>query len=501
MNRLLAALGVMCGLICLTSVGAHGEDLTINSPELDSQPDAFTYRSIRVDSIPLLDLSSQAPVDDSGNAQPENSAIPRAPHFLAADQFLTRSEEPESAAAESETFAAQDASDDVRADDIANGAPTEASRRAIRPFSGETTTPDRTPVESQRLESEFSAPALGAGNTSRLAISPETEQRLLKVRRVLEVYRLKLLNTRDHGPWETMHAIVAFGVDTKVRRNGPTGEPVTAIGWLAFNNPAAGQKLFYARREGGLGALMGPGLQGHSGQFLAIVAQGRLDRSYPIQADGKKFTIEDLIRYEQDTCQAKTELTFKLISLAHYLDSDATWKNEYGEDWNIQRLIREELAQPINGVACGGTHRLFGLSYAVFQRARQGKPMVGEFARAKKFIHDYHQYTYALQNSDGSFSTNWFKGREARYDLDRRLQTTGHILEWMVFSSPREDLQNPRITKAVDYLADIMLANSTHDWPIGPLGHAIHAMALYDMRLSPAEQGVLPLANRVGLSK
>src|SRR5690606_19525961 len=112
------------------------------------------------------------------------------------------------------------------------------------------------------------------------------------------------------------------------------------------------------------------------------------------------------------------------------------WLNDRGETWSIPRLIRSEIGQPINGAACGGTHRLMGLSYAVYKRHQAGKPIVDWWARAAKYIRDYHRYTWTLQNRDGSFSSDWFRRRADWGGLDRKFQTTGHILEWLVFSLP-----------------------------------------------------------------
>ena len=147
------------------------------------------------------------------------------------------------------------------------------------------------------------------------------------------------------------------------------------------------------------------------------------------------------------------------------------------------RLIKEELKQPIRGAACGGTHRLMGFSYAINKRIQRGKPVTGEFARAQKFINDYHRYTFSLQNPDGSFSTQWFTRREASPDVDRRLKTTGHVAEWLTFSLSDEELRDPRVTRAIDYLATILLNDRNRSWEIGPVGHGLHALALYD---SPA---------------
>ena len=181
----------------------------------------------------------------------------------------------------------------------------------------------------------------------------------------------------------------------------------------------------------------------------------------------------------------------------HYLDSDETWTSRSGETWSIPRLIHEELKQPIRGAACGGTHRLMGFSYAINKRILRGKPMTGEFLRAQKFINNYHRYTFSLQNPDGSFSTDWFTRRGANPDVDRRLKTTGHVAEWLAFSMSDEEMRDPRMTKAIDYLATILLGDQSRTWEIGPLGHGLHALAVYDARLSAVRPKAEPVVVRL----
>jgi hypothetical protein len=308
-----------------------------------------------------------------------------------------------------------------------------------------------------------------------------------KIRRVLTLYAPKHQNTRDNNAWEVMHEIIAFGVDAQLYRGGPQGSKVNAIGWLCYNGSCKGEQMLYLDHNK-LVARKGPGVQGHFGQFLAILAQSRLPIDYPMLVHGKSFTIGDLVEHEKSDCQPGEELTFKLIGLMHYLDSDETWTSRYGEKWSIPRLISEELKQPIRGAACGGTHRLMGFSYAINKRTLRGKPMTGEFLRAQKFINNYHRYTFSLQNPDGSFSTQWFTRREANTDIDRRLKTTGHVAEWLSFSMSDDELRDPHMTKAIDYLATILLADPSRTWEIGPLGHGLHALAVYDARLSAARQ-------------
>lgn len=304
-----------------------------------------------------------------------------------------------------------------------------------------------------------------------------------KVRRVLKHYQGRTINARDNNCWEVMHWIIAYGVNSHIRSGGPRGgAAVNSIGWLCYGNRCAGQALLNLE-QGRIAAAKGPRVQGHYGQFLAILAQSKVMKNYPIRAGNRNFTVADLIETEKLGCEEGIELTFKLIALAHYLDLNETWRNRAGQEWSVSRLVREEIKAPIRGAACGGTHRLMGLSYAVHERRKHGQPIDGQFRRAEKYINDFHAYTFAHQNSDGSFSTEWFKGRGTRTDLDRRLQTTGHILEWMVYSAPAEMLRDPRLVKAVDYLSGILAAQPDRAWSLGPLGHGLHALALYDERV------------------
>jgi hypothetical protein len=304
-----------------------------------------------------------------------------------------------------------------------------------------------------------------------------------KVRRVIKSYYTRPLNSRENDPWELMHGMLAYGVHSKIRQGGPQGETITLVGWLCYNRPSKGMTLLYLSPENELRAKQGVGLQGHMGQFLAMLAQCQVSPDYPIRVRNQEFTIKDLIEAEKETCYPKSELTFKLIALMHYLDSDATWVNDQGASWDIPRLIREELAQPIRGAACGGTHRLSGLSLAARTRVRRGEPLDGEYLRAAQFVEKYQNYAFQLQNRDGSLSTEWFRGRGTEDDIDRRVKTTGHILEWLCYSLDEQGVRSMRTYRAANYLASLLASNYTRDWEVGPLGHAIHALRLYDERV------------------
>jgi hypothetical protein len=73
--------------------------------------------------------------------------------------------------------------------------------------------------------------------------------------------------------------------------------------------------------------------------------------------------------------------------------------------------------------------------------------------------------------------------------VERRIETTGHTLEWMVYSLSDEQLQDPRVVKGVDFLATLMWDHPDYDWKIGPRGHALHALAMYDERVFGGRPG------------
>lgn len=307
-----------------------------------------------------------------------------------------------------------------------------------------------------------------------------------RVEQVLATYKRRPLNTQDHTPWEVMHSFLAFGIGTDVRVGGPRGGLVNAIGWVNSGGRCRGQTML-ATQDGRITALKGIGLQGHSAQYLAILAQCRVAANSPLTPQRQSFTVADLIEQEKLDCKSKTELTFALIGLAHYLPTDATWTARDGQPWSLERLVAEELEQPIRGAPCGGTHRLFGLAYGCQRRLRATGSLEGTYARADAFVREYQLMTLTkLQNADGSFSTEWYKFPTAQNredDIDRKIQTTGHMLEWLVASLDQESLYHGRVTRAVEFLAWSLASEPDREWAVGPMCHALHALSVYQERV------------------
>ena len=325
------------------------------------------------------------------------------------------------------------------------------------------------------------------GREAATGARPPSTQRFERLRtrlsQTLAAYRRRPLNSAQHTPWEIMHGFIAFGIPSQIRVGGPSGDLVNSIGWMNMGGRCKGQVML-ATTDDRLMAMRGVGLQGHAGQYLAILAQCRVALKSPISIQGKTFTVADLVEEEKASCKAGTELTFALIALAHYLPSDAEWTSRDGKAWSLEKLVAEEIEQPIRGAPCGGTHRLFGLAYGCQRRLKATGRLEGHYARADHFVRDYQRFTLTkLQNSDGSFSTEWFKYPADREDdIDRKVQTTGHILEWLVGSLDQDQLYQPRVTAAVEFLSSALLREPAREWKLGPLGHALHALTIYQER-------------------
>ncbi|MCY2984058.1 MAG: hypothetical protein NTY15_10545 [Planctomycetota bacterium] len=307
---------------------------------------------------------------------------------------------------------------------------------------------------------------------------PVLANRLQRTEACLAFYLDHPESTSVRSPWAVMHALLAFGGDYEMVHGQGR---VNAIGWMCHNGTCRTQRMF-TPTTAGFKPNVGDGVQGHEGQFLAILAQSNVPLNYPIQIGSSKYTVEDLVRYEMATCKEKSELTFKLIGLSYYLDSNKQWRANDGKIWSISKLIQEELSQPIIGAACGGVHRLMGFSFSVRQRQLQGLQVNGQYARAAKFVKEYIDYTWQLQNPDGSFSTSWYEGRANEPNEERKVQTTGHMLEWLMYTLSDEEIKSPRVGKSIDFLLSKILDKRDHKWPIGPRGHATRAVALYHAR-------------------
>jgi hypothetical protein len=331
--------------------------------------------------------------------------------------------------------------------------------------------------------------ALGMSQ-SKIAVTPTATRLRVPIERTLNYYWSRPENSRERTHWGMFHAMMVYDKDTQIidgkRR-------YNAVAWMAGNNPCRNDLLFEEDKQG-INVKSGIGLQGHQAQMLAVFGLIDVPAAYPLYVNRKKFTVEDVIKREMDACKSGNELSFTLIGLAHYIDSDSRWVASDGQDWDFEKLIKEELAQPIVGAACGGTHRLMGFAHALRRRRAEGKPMTGQWLRAETYINDFITYTWQLQNRDGSMSTAWFEGAEDNGKIDRKIQTTGHMVEFLLTTVSDDQLQSPQMIRAVNFLTTTLYEERGHEWSIGPKGHALRALAMYYQRVFGRQDPWRPLS-------
>jgi hypothetical protein len=171
--------------------------------------------------------------------------------------------------------------------------------------------------------------------------------------------------------------------------------------------------------------------------------------------------------------------------LSRYIEPDAQWLNKYNEPWSMERLVRMETQMTVHTGPCGGTHGLFALSSARNGYVEvHGRP-TGAWLEADLKIKQYIEIARSLQNHDGTFSAQYSAGPGFSNDYAKRLETTGHQLEWLMLGLPQDRLNEPWVRKAVSALSKDIFDNRSVPVDTGPLFHALDGLVLYKERMQP----------------
>ena len=321
-----------------------------------------------------------------------------------------------------------------------------------------------------------------------------------RLRRVVGFYQAQALNPQEHTATELLYAATAFGCNTEVQP--PGGKKLNGITYLCWNLPCAGRELL-TMVDGRIAARVGYTFQAQPGQLLAVLALARVPRNYPMRAGDQVRSVADLVEYEKLSCRAGSELSLKLIGLSYYVD-EPVWQNDMGEDWSLERMVGELLAQPTATLSEGGTTRLLALAAAIGHLQRRNQPLEGRFAQAQQLLDRFWTIAFDVQNADGSWGPTYFVGRSVSREPAVQLNSTGQMLRWLVRWTPHDQLDDPRIVRSVQYLLE-MLGGQRYSWnlramstrDIAAVMHALDALSAYDERLSGAfVSGETPAAAR-----
>lgn len=309
-----------------------------------------------------------------------------------------------------------------------------------------------------------------------------------QVRRVLAMHRKQAFNTRDNSATEILGYCQGFGCETEISLEGAGGRRLNGITCLCWGYPCAGYEML-GLNQGRIAARIGYGYQQHPGEFLAMLAMSRVPPDYAVRVGTDNRTVADIIEAEKLACRSGADMSLALIGLSYYVDAPE-WKNDLGETWSIERILRDEVGQAVVTAPEGGLNRLMGLSYAVARRAKRGQPIDGQFQRARKYVSDFQEFAMQLQNADGSWGPQFLAAKSASQDAAAQLRSTGRIFEWLAMSLPDQKIEDVRIGGAAEYVARLLgsqryVANapalSTRE--IVSMGHALHGLNIYDERV------------------
>ncbi|MGY8768452.1 MAG: ADP-ribosylation factor-directed GTPase activating protein isoform b [Pirellulales bacterium] len=307
-------------------------------------------------------------------------------------------------------------------------------------------------------------------------------------------YEKRHLSTQDHAAWQILHGALTYQRDFQVKHEGKLVSAVDHIleggpmkGWTVergnqYTDEHSGEERF------GLRAIMEPGTkagQGHHDQWLAVLSQCQLPPETEIKVGSDVYTVADFVNQVQLDSSRNTdqEFSWTLIGLTGYLPTDATWNDSFGEPWSIEKLVQAEVDHGFNTGACGGTHRLIGISMALNRHEAADGKVEGTWSSARELIEQGIDTARSYQNPNGSFSTNYFLRPGSSPDLAEDLSTTGHTLEFLALSRTEAELKEPWMMRAADHMCEVFEKTEGIPLECGALYHAAHGLALYRERM------------------
>lgn len=316
-----------------------------------------------------------------------------------------------------------------------------------------------------------------------------------QVQSAIDISSRRYLQADVHTPWQFMHGLLALGRDFQIKKNG---QKISAIDWIADNPTYRDEPWFQTTQYGGQAhPYSQPYLfEGHPNQFLAILTMSNLPLDFKLKAGNETITIADIVNNSKMELNDQEEVTWSLWALSHYLSPDSQWINKHGEDWSVERMVRIQTRESVDDAACGGTHGLFALSYARNVYQNTGRPLRGAWLEADQKIRRYVESARSLQNSDGTFSNDFFRGRTSSYDFTTTCASSGHTLEFLMMALPQKRLKENWVRRGVAAMAQGLIDHRREPLECGPLYHALSGLRLYQLRTFPKTTAPVDVAEK-----
>jgi len=300
------------------------------------------------------------------------------------------------------------------------------------------------------------------------------------------------LSAQRNGAWQVIHGAVAYGDKTLIEIDG---KDVPAIDYLLAGGPLPGWNLsvgpvLAGTQRRGILAPVEPGSftgQGHTDQWLGYFSQIPLSLDREIWIDGQALKLRDWARQSQADVSNNPHLEYSwtLIALCNFFPNEPEWQASDGKTWTLEPLVRFEAQQDLGQSACGGMHRLMGLSHAVRYRKNLQGGFDGGWLMAKNVVESSIVAARNFQNSDGSFSTNYTTRPGNSIDLSASISSTGHTLEFLTYALEPSELAKPWMERAASRLCSMLKSAENIDLECGGTYHALAGLKLYLDRRFP----------------
>ncbi len=311
-----------------------------------------------------------------------------------------------------------------------------------------------------------------------------------RLKATLEHVHARDLQT-DYGFWTIFHGVLGMGLDTDLT-DPDTRKKIKFIDAIRTGVKIDGMEFDVADDGVDVRIMPGSGMgQGHQDQFIAEMAQWgmKLDQKFLVR--GKEYTFADFCRYSRARASVdlkdKQELSWAIIIIGEFYGTDARWTNNQkpAKKLRFEDVVRYELNQPIDTTAaCGGTHRLFGLTWAYHRYLQKGGNKAGLWQDVADKIELFKQNAKKYQNrDDGSFSTNYVSDKGSSKDVQTQIGSTGHVFEWLALALAGDELLQPWVQEAAISLCNMILRNQRREIEGGALYHATHGLHIYYDRL------------------
>jgi hypothetical protein len=349
------------------------------------------------------------------------------------------------------------------------------------------------PVESEESETPAaspdpaSKPLPAVPKVAKKDLPPIPEGLRKRVEAAILNVRARSLSTTNSF-WTVFHGILGLGPGTELT-NPETGQKVNALDHICSGGQLRGirfRPMILADGRGVEVITTGDGQgQGHTDQFISEMGQWSMPRDRKMIVDGTEYSYMDFVRYSQARALTipNMELSWTLTVVAQYIGTNVSWTNIRNQPLHFDDIVRYELDQPVETAACGGTHRLFGLCWAYHLHLQKGGKTEGVWRGVPEKTARYSDLARQYQNSDGSLSTNFFRARGNAPDKNFRINSTGHIVEWLALALTDEELRQQWVQDAVNAVALQILDLQGDPIDSGSMYHAVHGLQIYYARV------------------